>query len=68
MRKKWRRPPPPDLDHLKSANVVVVLLESWPAFDMQSYARVANVPPFFRSIKRALFNDVLTCADGYRTV
>ncbi|GEM74664.1 LTA synthase family protein [Vibrio sagamiensis] len=59
---------PQQLNELKSANIVVVLLESWPAFDMQSYAGVANATPFFDQLRKRTLTTHSTYADAYRTV
>lgn len=60
--------PPAQLDSLKSANIVVVLLESWAAFDMQSYSGVADATPFFDQLRKRSLTTHSTYADGYRTV
>jgi phosphoglycerol transferase MdoB-like AlkP superfamily enzyme len=60
--------PPAQLDSLKSANVVVVLLESWPAYDMQSYSGVVDATPFFDQLRKRSLTTHSTYADAYRTV
>ncbi|PSV34089.1 LTA synthase family protein [Photobacterium sp. GB-210] len=59
---------PAQLQSLKSANVIVVLLESWLAFDMQSYSGVVNATPFFDQLRARSFSTYSTYADAYRTV
>lgn len=59
---------PAKLQSLKSANVIVVLLESWLAFDMQSYSGVVNATPFFDQLRARSFSTYSTYADAYRTV
>ncbi|MGR2823159.1 LTA synthase family protein [Vibrio vulnificus] len=56
------------LEKLKQANVVMILLESWPAYDMQSYAGVANATPFFDELRQRSLTTDSSYADGYRTV
>ncbi|MEH6469982.1 MAG: LTA synthase family protein [Halopseudomonas sp.] len=53
---------------LKPANVVVVLLESWAAADMLSYAGNINATPFFDSLRQTSLTTRATYANGFRTV
>lgn len=56
------------LDSLKQANVVMILLESWPAYDMHSYSGVADTTPFFDELRQRTLTTDSSYADGYRTV
>lgn len=59
---------PSKLNNLKQANIVLVLLESWPAIDMQSYAHNVDATPFFDSLRKHSLSTHSSYADGYRTV
>ncbi|KYN84891.1 phosphoglycerol transferase [Vibrio cidicii] len=61
-------PQPAKLDGLKQANIVMILLESWPAYDMHSYAGDVDATPFFDSLRQRSFSTFSSYADGYRTV
>lgn len=61
-------PQPAKLDGLKQANIILILLESWPAYDMHSYAGDADATPFFDSLRQRSFSTFSSYADGYRTV
>ncbi|ELP5729742.1 sulfatase-like hydrolase/transferase [Vibrio vulnificus] len=59
---------PAQLTSLKQANVVMILLESWPAYDMQSYSGVVDTTPFFDELRQRTLTTESSYADGYRTV
>src|SRR5690606_33324566 len=56
------------MDRLKPANIILVLLESWTAADLQSYAADSNVAPFFDSLRAQSFTTTRMYADAQRTV
>ncbi len=64
----FQAPQPAKLASLKQANIVMILLESWPAYDMHSYAGDADATPFFDSLRQRSFSTFSSYADGYRTV
>lgn len=64
----FQAPQPAKLAALKQANIVMILLESWPAYDMHSYAGDADATPFFDSLRQRSFSTFSSYADGYRTV
>jgi phosphoglycerol transferase MdoB-like AlkP superfamily enzyme len=64
----FQAPQPAKLAALKQANIVMILLESWPAYDMYSYAGDADATPFFDSLRQRSFSTFSSYADGYRTV
>ncbi|MEH6593634.1 MAG: sulfatase-like hydrolase/transferase [Halioglobus sp.] len=53
---------------LKTANVVMVLLESWAAVDMQGYANQVDGTPFFDGLRENSFTTHAMYATGHRTV
>ncbi|MCY9846440.1 LTA synthase family protein [Vibrio caribbeanicus] len=57
-----------NLSSLKEANIVIILLESWPAIDSKSYSGGENVTPFFDSLRQKSLSAYSSYADGYRTV
>ncbi|MFT5721035.1 MAG: phosphoglycerol transferase MdoB-like AlkP superfamily enzyme [Motiliproteus sp.] len=61
------RPADPLTQPLKPANVVVVLLESWAAADMLSYAGNIDATPFFDSLRQTSLTTRATYANGFRT-
>lgn len=52
----------------KQANVLVVLLESWNAYDMYSYAKQVDAAPYFDSLRENSLSPKRFYADAYRTV
>ncbi|ELV8624520.1 LTA synthase family protein [Vibrio cidicii] len=64
----FQAPQPAKLAALKQANIVMILLESWPAYDMHSYAGDVDATPFFDSLRQRSFSTFSSYADGYRTV
>lgn len=58
----------------KQANVLIVLLESWPAVDLASYVQASVDPalppvaPYFDTLRQESLTTTALYADGYRTV
>lgn len=52
----------------KQANVLIVLLESWNAYDMYSYAKQVDATPYFDSLREKSLSPERFYADAYRTV
>lgn len=51
----------------QSPNVIVVLLESWPAMYMRSYGYPKDVTPFFDALRERSLTTYGMMADGHRT-
>ncbi|MFC3340436.1 LTA synthase family protein [Paracandidimonas soli] len=66
--RQWAAPRAPALDGLKHANIILVLLESWTAADLHSYAAEADAAPFFDSLRAGSFSTSSMYADAQRTV
>lgn len=56
------------LDNLHQKNVVVVLLESWAAVDLHSYAHQIDAAPFFDQLRKESFSTHAMYSNGFRTV
>lgn len=59
---------PADLDNLKDANIIFVLLESWVSIDMKSYGSEIDSSPYFDALREKSLSSHAMYADGYRTV
>ncbi|MBY7668153.1 LTA synthase family protein [Vibrio anguillarum] len=60
--------PQAQLENLKPANVVFVLLESWASVDMKSYAGQTDATPFFDQLRAQSLSAHAMYANGSRTV
>src|SRR5690606_1420783 len=58
----------PQLETLKSAGVILILLESWTAADLYSYAQRVDAAPFFDDLRGRSLTTSRMYADGHRTV
>lgn len=56
------------LDDLYKKNIVVVLLESWAAVDLHSYAHQIDAAPFFDGLRKESFSTHAMYSNGFRTV
>ena len=56
-----------NIAHLRKMNIVVVMLESWPAMYMKSYGYDKDVTPFFDSLRKTSFTALGMISDGHRT-
>lgn len=56
------------LDSLHKKNVIVVLLESWAAVDLHSYAHQIDAAPFFDQLRKESFSTHAMYSNGFRTV
>lgn len=52
----------------RQANILLVLLESWSAYDLYSYSQRQNSAPNFDQLRKDTFSTQAFYADGYRTV
>ncbi|WP_102523441.1 LTA synthase family protein [Vibrio tapetis] len=57
-----------DLDNLKHANIIFVLMESWASIDMASYTGHTNATPYFDELRKSSLTTKAMYANGYRTV
>lgn len=57
-----------NLDNLKQANIVFVLMESWVSIDMASYGSKTDATPNFDKYRESALTSHAMYADGYRTV
>jgi phosphoglycerol transferase MdoB-like AlkP superfamily enzyme len=56
------------LNELKQYDVVLVLLESWTAYDMQSYGSDVNATPHFDKLREQSLSTEAFYSNGFRTV
>ncbi|MCL9773554.1 LTA synthase family protein [Vibrio methylphosphonaticus] len=56
------------LETLSDHDVIVVLLESWTAFDMKSYGSEFDSTPFFDSLRKESLTTTSFYSNGFRTV
>lgn len=56
------------LSEIKPLNIIFLLLESWGAADMKSYANHTDVTPFFNQLRKESFSPHSMYANGFRTV
>ncbi|MEF1288318.1 LTA synthase family protein [Vibrio sp. M260118] len=59
---------PENLNNLKDANIIFVLLESWVSIDMKSYGSKIDSSPYFDALREKSLSAHAMYADGYRTV
>ncbi|MDN3679527.1 LTA synthase family protein [Vibrio tapetis subsp. quintayensis] len=57
-----------DLDNLKQANIIFVLMESWTSIDMASYTGHTDAAPYFDELRKSSLTTKAMYANGYRTV
>lgn len=56
-----------DLNHLRKMNVIVIMLESWPAMLLKSYGYDKDVAPQFDALRQRTFTTAGMIANGHRT-